>query len=45
MDAIDTKILALLQEDTSLSIAELAQKVGLSQTPGWKRMQDWSREV
>jgi len=39
MDAIDTKILALLQEDTSLSIAELAQKVGLSQTPCWKRIQ------
>jgi Lrp/AsnC family transcriptional regulator len=39
MDAIDTKILALLQEDTSISIAELAQKVGLSQTPCWKRIQ------
>ncbi|KAB0267368.1 Lrp/AsnC family transcriptional regulator [Microvirga brassicacearum] len=39
MDAIDTKILTLLQEDTSISIAELAQKVGLSQTPCWKRIQ------
>jgi Lrp/AsnC family transcriptional regulator len=39
MDAIDTKILTLLQEDTSTSIAELAQKVGLSQTPCWKRIQ------
>jgi Lrp/AsnC family transcriptional regulator len=39
MDAIDTKILMLLQEDTSISIAELAQKVGLSQTPCWKRIQ------
>jgi Lrp/AsnC family transcriptional regulator len=39
MDAIDTKILMLLQEDASVSIAELAQKVNLSQTPCWKRVQ------
>lgn len=39
MDAIDTKILTLLQEDSSISIAELAQRVGLSQTPCWKRIQ------
>ena len=35
----DTKILTLLQEDASISIAELAQKVNLSQTPCWKRVQ------
>ncbi len=39
MDAIDTRILMLLQEDASISIAELAQKVNLSQTPCWKRVQ------
>ena len=39
MDAIDIKILMLLQEDASISIAELAQKVNLSQTPCWKRVQ------
>jgi Lrp/AsnC family transcriptional regulator len=39
MDAIDTKILMLLQDDASISIAELAQKVNLSQTPCWKRVQ------
>jgi Lrp/AsnC family transcriptional regulator len=39
MDATDTKILMLLQEDASLSIAELAQRVNLSQTPCWKRVQ------
>jgi len=39
MDAVDTKILMLLQEDASISIAELAQKVNLSQTPCWKRVQ------
>src|SRR5688500_2978032 len=39
MDAIDTKILRFLQEDASISIAELAQRVNLSQTPCWKRIQ------
>jgi len=39
MDAIDRKLLRLLQEDTTLSIAELSEKVGLSQTPCWKRIQ------
>jgi Lrp/AsnC family transcriptional regulator len=39
MDAIDRKILTLLQANADLSIAELADKVGLSQTPCWKRVQ------
>jgi len=39
MDAIDHKILAILQEDASLPIAEIASRVGLSQTPCWKRIQ------
>src|SRR5215207_8676843 len=39
MDAIDAKILGFLQEDASISIAELAQRVNLSQTPCWKRIQ------
>ncbi|MBL0406939.1 Lrp/AsnC family transcriptional regulator [Microvirga aerilata] len=39
MDATDTKILMLLQENASISIAELAQRVNLSQTPCWKRIQ------
>ncbi len=39
MDATDTKILMLLQEDASISIAEIAQRVNLSQTPCWKRVQ------
>jgi len=29
----------LLQEDASISIAELAQRINLSQTPCWKRVQ------
>jgi len=39
MDAIDRKILIALQENADISIAELANRVGLSQTPCWKRIQ------
>jgi Lrp/AsnC family transcriptional regulator len=39
MDAIDRKILTVLQEDASLSVAEVGHRVGLSSTPCWKRMQ------
>ena len=39
MDAIDRKILGLLQQDATLSIAEIGERVGLSQTPCWKRIQ------
>src|SRR5450432_63436 len=39
MDAIDRKIVVLLQDDASLSLAEIAHRVGLSQSPCWKRIQ------
>ena len=39
MDTIDRKILNLLQQDASLSVAEIGRRVGLSSTPCWKRMQ------
>ncbi|MDG2244487.1 MAG: Lrp/AsnC family transcriptional regulator [Rhodospirillaceae bacterium] len=39
MDPIDRKILAQLQADASMSIADIATNVGLSQTPCWKRIQ------
>jgi len=39
MDAIDRKILSLLQQDASLSVAEIGNRVGLSSTPCWKRIQ------
>ncbi|WP_246797244.1 Lrp/AsnC family transcriptional regulator [Burkholderia perseverans] len=39
MDHIDRKLLELLQTDATLPISELAQKVNLSQTPCWKRIQ------
>lgn len=39
MDEIDRKILDLLQRDATIAIAEIANRVGLSQTPAWKRIQ------
>ena len=39
MDATDRQILALLQEDATMPVAEIARKVGLSATPCWRRIQ------
>lgn len=39
LDPIDVKILALLQQDASLSTAEVAERVGVSQSPCWRRIQ------
>lgn len=39
MDEIDYKILKIIQEDVTLPLAEIASRVGLSQTPCWKRIQ------
>ena len=39
MDAIDRKILIVLQDDAALSVAEIGNRVGLSSTPCWKRIQ------
>jgi Lrp/AsnC family transcriptional regulator len=39
LDAVDAKILDLLQQDASLSIAEIAERVGLSSSPCWRRIE------
>jgi Lrp/AsnC family transcriptional regulator len=39
MDEIDRKLLEALQEDATLSVVQLADRVGLSPTPCWKRVQ------
>src|SRR5689334_14826162 len=39
MDLTDRKILAILQEDSSLAVADIAARVNLSQTPCWRRIQ------
>lgn len=39
MDRTDKAILAILQEDSTLPVADIARKVGLSTTPCWRRIQ------
>ena len=39
LDLIDRKIVAQLMRDATLPVAQIADKVGLSQTPCWKRIQ------
>ena len=40
MDRIDRKILSLLQRSVTQSVAELAEQVGLSPSPCWRRIQN-----
>ncbi|WP_428607100.1 Lrp/AsnC family transcriptional regulator [Sedimenticola sp.] len=40
MDKTDKRILNLLQQDSNLSTAEIAEQVGLSTTPCWRRIQN-----
>lgn len=44
LDSIDLRILDLLQRDASLSAAEVAGKVGLSQSPCWRRIDRLEQE-
>lgn len=39
MDSIDLRILAMLQRDASTPLAEIAERVHLSTTPTWRRIQ------
>jgi len=39
MDAIDRKILGILQEDATVPVAEIARRCGLSVSPCWRRIQ------
>lgn len=38
LDSIDRRLLAILQDDADVRLADLAERVGLSQTPCWKRI-------
>lgn len=38
IDSIDRRILELIQEDASLSVADIAEQVGLSSSPCWRRI-------
>ena len=39
MDRIDREILACLQEDATMAVAEIAERAGLSTSPCWRRIQ------
>ncbi|MEL7128130.1 MAG: Lrp/AsnC family transcriptional regulator [Pseudomonadota bacterium] len=38
LDPVDAKILELIQGDASLSVADIADRVGLSSSPCWRRI-------
>lgn len=40
LDQKDRKILDLLQRDATLPVAEIAERVGLSRTPCWRRIRE-----
>ena len=43
MDNFDKKILRILQNDCTASVSEVANKVGLSTTPCWRRIQSMEK--
>lgn len=38
LDEVDLKILKVLQQDASLSSAQVAERIGMSQSPAWRRI-------
>lgn len=44
LDAIDRKILTILQDNATLSVADIGEHVGLSATPCWKRIKRLEEE-
>ncbi len=38
IDRLDRRILDILQSDSSLSVAQVAERIGLSQSPCWRRI-------
>lgn len=44
IDETDRRVLALLQENAALSVAEIGSRVGLSSTPCWRRIQTLEKQ-
>ncbi|MFJ2991514.1 Lrp/AsnC family transcriptional regulator [Pandoraea sp. NPDC087047] len=44
IDEFDEKILALLQEDASLSAVQIGERIGLSQSQCWRRIERLDKE-
>lgn len=44
MDRLDKEILRLLQDDATLSVNDIAECIGLSTTPCWRRIQNLEKQ-
>ena len=44
IDEIDRQLLRLLQQDASMAVSDLAERVGLSQSPCWRRINRLEKE-
>ncbi|MGY0565462.1 MAG: Lrp/AsnC family transcriptional regulator [Paraglaciecola chathamensis] len=44
MDRLDKEILRLLQGDATLSVNDIAERIGLSTTPCWRRIQNLEKQ-
>ena len=44
LDPVDVKILGILQQDCTVSVADIGKAVGLSTTPCWRRIQKLEQE-
>lgn len=44
LDALDERILGIVQEDASLTVQEIGDRVGLSATPCWRRIKNLEAE-
>jgi Lrp/AsnC family transcriptional regulator len=44
LDKIDKQLLAILQEDSALSVSDMAAQIPLSVTPCWRRIQRLEKE-
>jgi Lrp/AsnC family transcriptional regulator len=44
MDRLNAEILRLLQKDATQSVAEIAEQIGLSTTPCWRRIQSLEKQ-
>ncbi|KXI30868.1 Lrp/AsnC family transcriptional regulator [Paraglaciecola hydrolytica] len=44
MDRLDREILRLLQQDATMAVSEIAEKIGLTTTPCWRRIQSLEQQ-
>tara|TARA_R110002124_G_scaffold118668_4_gene276147 strand:+ start:922 stop:1374 length:453 start_codon:yes stop_codon:yes gene_type:complete len=44
MDRLDKEILRILQDDATLSVNDIAERIGLSTTPCWRRIQNLEKQ-